>query len=230
MKTRIVDFDIKKAKAGAKIVTRDGRNVRIVCYDVKGHVDFPILTLIDEGAYEATCFFTSKGKGISNIDNDSTLDLFIEEQQFEEGDFIAFGEDKENQIFGILAKLDSDVNTHDNYFVYPTTLNYGNWPTKNIRLATDEERQTLLDALAKEGKCWNADKKCIEELPKEHIFKPFEKVLVRDLSNECWKINLFSHLIDDTDYPYQCFNQMWMQCIPYEGNEELLGTTKNLNL
>lgn len=29
-----------------------------------------------------------------------------------------------------------------------------------------EENQLLFDALAKEGKRWNADKKCIEDLPR----------------------------------------------------------------
>jgi len=156
------------------------------------------------------------------------FDLFIEEQQFEEGDFIAFGEDKENPMLGIFKEMTRDGTLHNDYFDYPGVnyLDYSNWSMTNIRLATDEEKQTLLDALAKEGKCWNADKKCIEILPKEHVFQPFERVLVRDLSNECWNADLFSHLIDDTDYPYQCCNKMWKQCIPYEGNEELLGTNK----
>lgn len=33
-----------------------------------------------------------------------------------------------------------------------------------IRLATEEEKQLLFDALAKNGKQWNAEKKCIEDL------------------------------------------------------------------
>lgn len=35
-----------------------------------------------------------------------------------------------------------------------------------MRPSTEEERQELLDALAKEGKRWNAEKKCIEDLPR----------------------------------------------------------------
>ena len=229
MKTRIVDFDIKKAKAGAKIVTRDGRNVRILCYDVKGHVDFPILTLIDEGAYEATCFFTSKGKGISNIDNVSTLDLFIEEQQFEEGDFIAFGEDKENPMLGIFKGITRDGTRHNYYLDYPAInyLDFSNWPTKNLRLATDEERQTLIEALVKEGRHWNADKKCIESIS-DHTLQPFEKVLVRNVSDENWEISFFSYYTNNEEYPYSCCSGLCIECIPYEGNEELLGTNKSV--
>ena len=35
-----------------------------------------------------------------------------------------------------------------------------------IRPATEAEKLRLFDALAKEGKRWNADKKCIEDLPR----------------------------------------------------------------
>lgn len=37
-------FDIEKAKAGAKVCTRDGREVRIVCWDMKNSC--PIIGLI----------------------------------------------------------------------------------------------------------------------------------------------------------------------------------------
>ena len=45
---------------------------------------------------------------------------------------------------------------HDNYCTAQDTL----------RPATEEERQELLDALSKEGKRWNAEKKCVEDLPR----------------------------------------------------------------
>ena len=38
--------------------------------------------------------------------------------------------------------------------------------TSEYRLATEAEKQRLFDALAKEGKRWNAEKKCIEDLPR----------------------------------------------------------------
>ena len=38
--------------------------------------------------------------------------------------------------------------------------------TENFSPATDTEKQRLFDALAKEGKRWNAEKKCIEDLPR----------------------------------------------------------------
>ena len=38
--------------------------------------------------------------------------------------------------------------------------------TCNYRHATEAEKQRLFDALAKQGKRWNAEKKCIEDLPR----------------------------------------------------------------
>ena len=38
--------------------------------------------------------------------------------------------------------------------------------TENFSPATDTEKQRLFDALAKQGKRWNAEKKCIENLPR----------------------------------------------------------------
>ena len=38
--------------------------------------------------------------------------------------------------------------------------------TSDYRPATEAEKQRLFDALAKQGKRWNAEKKCIEDLPR----------------------------------------------------------------
>lgn len=53
--------------------------------------------------------------------------------------------------------------------------------------------------------------------------KPFDKVLVRDDNEADWKCDFFSN-ISNSGY-YHCINAGWKQCIPYEGNEHLLGTT-----
>lgn len=38
-------FDLERAKAGAKVCTRDGRSARIICFDRKQHT-YPIVALI----------------------------------------------------------------------------------------------------------------------------------------------------------------------------------------
>ena len=48
-----------------------------------------------------------------------------------------------------------------------TVISESGWGyTKNFSPATEAEKQRLFDALAKEGKRWNAEKKCIEDLPR----------------------------------------------------------------
>lgn len=63
-----------------------------------------------------------------------------------------------------------------------------------------------------------------EEEKQECQFKPFDKVLVRDKDTEEWKCALFSHNIKG-ECGFVASALYWVQCIPYEGNEHLLGTT-----
>ena len=53
--------------------------------------------------------------------------------------------------------------------------------------------------------------------------KPFDKVLVRDGNNDKWNIDFFAYYRDSNDY--QCMTFTKNQCIPYEENKHLLGTT-----
>ena len=53
--------------------------------------------------------------------------------------------------------------------------------------------------------------------------KPFDKVLVRDGNKDKWNIDFFSYYRDSDDY--QCMTFTKNQCIPYEGNQHLLGKT-----
>lgn len=62
-----------------------------------------------------------------------------------------------------------------------------------LRLATDSEKQQLFEALAKEGKCWNAEKKQIVSLKPKIELKPFDKVLSRRCSEDYWVLNFYSH-------------------------------------
>lgn len=95
-----------------------------------------------------------------------------------------------------------------------------------LRLATEEEKQQLFDALAKEGKAWDAEKKLIVDLKPKVELKPFDKVLVRDSKSDIWRANLFGYIYKDGYY--RCVYANWVYCIPYAGNEHLLGTTKDV--
>lgn len=58
-------------------------------------------------------------------------------------------------------------------------------------------------------------------------FKPFDKVLGRNEKDDVWEADLFSHYREESQYPFRCIGFSRKYCIPYEGNEHLLGTTDN---
>lgn len=96
--------------------------------------------------------------------------------------------------------------------------------SEEYRFATEEEKQQLFDALEKEGKAWDAEKKQIVDLKPKVELKPFDKVLVRDFGSQAWQVSLFSY--KDSDSYYCCNGCGWNQCIPYnEKTAHLLGTT-----
>jgi hypothetical protein len=98
-----------------------------------------------------------------------------------------------------------------------------------LRLATDSEKKQLFSALEKEGKVWDAEKKMIVNLKPKVELKSFDNVLVRHQKTEEWRANIFSHTDKTDEYlDYVCVNGRWEFCIPYEGNESLLGTTKDV--
>lgn len=69
-------FNLEQAKAGAPVCTHDGRPVRIVCYDLKGYKNYPILALIENtvGA-ESIVSYALNGSHCSVKDHD--LDLMM---------------------------------------------------------------------------------------------------------------------------------------------------------
>ena len=59
-----------------------------------------------------------------------------------------------------------------------------------------------------------------------NTLQPFDKVLVRDINSEKWKIQLFSHIIKDCfPYEYHCIGSCYNFCIPYnDDTKHLVGT------
>lgn len=96
-----------------------------------------------------------------------------------------------------------------------------------LRLATEEEKKQFFSALAKKGKAWDAEKKIIVNLKHKCEFKPFDKVLGRNEKDDVWEADLFSHYRKESQYPFRCIGCSRKYCIPYEGNEHLLGIRNN---
>lgn len=71
------EFNLEEFKKNPsqKVVTRDGREVRIICTDAKG--DEPIIALIYNNNREEENVYTYNRDGIFYKDNDSCLDLFF---------------------------------------------------------------------------------------------------------------------------------------------------------
>ena len=68
------------ANPNRKVITRDGRNVRIRCTDAKG--DCPIVGLVDWNDTEIPLVFTEKGRiGVDFCDD--PMDLFFDSEKHE---------------------------------------------------------------------------------------------------------------------------------------------------
>ena len=78
---------------------------------------------------------------------------------------------------------------------------------------------------------YNPDTLRVEPAKPKCPFKPFDKVLVRNENNQEWLPGFFHMFDGDWNHPYCIMNlhhlsdYAYKQCIPYEGNEHLLGTT-----
>lgn len=100
---------------------------------------------------------------------------------------------------------------------------------EQFRPATDGEKQRLFDALAKLGKRWNAEKKCVEDIPKPYEFRKGEPVLVRD-DGRLWVLRAYI----ETENGFYAVTSagtdkaFYRYCLPYnESTMRLLGTTED---
>ena len=175
---------------------------------------------------------------ISNIEKEiggklnlKTLEIEKGQPEFKDGDIVVAEEDNYYDKVIFIAAIKDDIVSkvlinarYKDYEVHYNEYRFGR--NRSLRLAIDSEKQQLFDALAIEGKAWDAEKKQIVGIKKEHQFKPFEKVLVRDTYEDVWRASFFSH-IKENDGRYVTTCVTWKFCIPYEGNEYLLGTRNN---
>lgn len=112
---------------------------------------------------------------------------------------------------------------------------YDEYRKRHVRKAIEEEKKFLAEKIIKAEDSRKIDiikrylseyEYLLDEMPKRD-FKPFERVLVRRTNQERWKLHLFSRE-SVGDNKYECLGGVgFSQCIPYEGNEHLLGTNKN---
>lgn len=236
-----IPFDLETAKKIRKgerlgqIVAEKGRNRAEIVYEDDLCNAYPLLVVIHSIPVLAD-WFSSTGKAFNDANR-----LLLEVPEyvtFKDGDVLS--NEEGNYIFILntngkyLTSLYASLNQKGILKIEDGLSAWENQIEK-YRFATESERQKLVDALkaSKEPKAKEYLKRFfgIEEKPK-YDFKPFDKVLVRDEDDKEWHISLFAReIVDDSDglsYKHECSNgTLWDCCIPFEGNEYLLGTAEN---
>ena len=96
-----------------------------------------------------------------------------------------------------------------------------------IRIANDSEKKQLFEALSKENKVWNAEKKQVVDLKIKWITpKPFDRVITRNAYDDIWTANIFSHMNSCGEYVTIGCAGGYHYCLPYnDETAHLLGTT-----
>lgn len=119
------------------------------------------------------------------------------EPQYKDGDFVV---NERKDILIYKKKVGDFIYDHAYYtgtsmFVFsidrPTTIQIE-------RHATEAEKWRILDALAKKGKRWNAEKKCIEDIPVRK-FKKGDKVRIKDGISSKTHYIIDPSFVDDMD-------------------------------
>lgn len=153
--------------------------------------------------------------------NADTLKLEKIEPEFKEGDVCI---NKEGNLYLLVGKIAKDISKAailypEGKFIAEAAVPL---PVEGLVLATPSDRNRLFSFLIKKG--YKYDK---HKLIKQK-FKPFDKVLVKNIMSDNWVLSLFSHYNNGEKYPFICINDNYYRyCIPYEGNENLLGTANS---
>lgn len=92
-------------------------------------------------------------------------------------------------------------------------------------------RGFIVDAEEHYNGKYNPETLQVESIKSKCEFKPFDKVLVRDASNQKWKVDMFSYYNrEDNDYPYICVGNHYCHCLPYnKQTAHLVGTKEFYN-
>lgn len=153
--------------------------------------------------------------------NAHTLELEKIEPKFKEGDILVMKDD--NTLFLFTGVIKDGIAQVCCLLANGTSVDCGA-SISSLKLASITERNKFYSALVREG--YKYDKKQRKLIKQE--FKPFDKVLVRDNNEQAWKAAFFSHYnLENPNYQYITTLSEYKMCIPYEGNEYLLGTANS---
>lgn len=180
---------------------------------------------------------------------DENLDtLEIEKPEFKDGDIVVTDAVPSLCYSKCIFILKGDLNTGEScansYIFYNINNNDFCFDVldteirdRNIHLATEEEKLILFDALAKKGKAWDAENKMVVDLKPKCEFKPMDLCLMKYIgqyNNRGWELCQYAyteHRVSSSgeqrDFYHAIGGEIYAECIPYKGNEHLLGTKKS---
>ena len=197
-------------------------------YPIKVYVgDGPTMMLTKYGQYTdddlAKCIIFPKGE--------TTWERFVPPCEFKDGDIVATNT-------GSWIGITTGGHAHSYMPTYcvlshnrEVKLYFGRKEQWGFnRLATEEEKQKLFQAIKSEGYKWNAETKTLEKLVESKFdpktLRPFDKVLVKDDGDWIWRVDIISVPADYNDnIPYLIGDNDFDWIIPYnEETKHLVGT------
>lgn len=152
---------------------------------------------------------------------------------FKRGDIVYNPHSQMYAVFECWANGDyTEFNTTINYYKDHTFGEEDVCDTECFVKANDEQKTLFIAAAEKYyGGKYNPETlqvRPVKVAEPKCSFKPFDKVLVRCNEDSVWRCELFSHYNTfNKQCPYVCLSSVYKCCIPYEGNQHLLGTTDN---
>ena len=188
--------------------------------------------------YTAYAYITEIERKLKGNLNLKTLEIEHPKPEFKDGD-IVYSKDYISGYIYIYKEPQSNIDIcycykltggylHicDTGNIYDCTLPSNTILEDKTRLSTDSEKQQLFEALDKEGKAWDAEKKMLVDLPKKCEFKPMDYILIKN-SYGMWFLHQFAFYnrgeivtIGGCTYSHK------LQILPYnEQTAHLLGTT-----
>lgn len=156
-------------------------------------------------------------------------DILSTPSSFSEGNYVFIFKEYDNQnSLGYYVAVD---NALDNLYFSDSST----WCSKDeaVRYATEEEKQRLFEALAKEGKALDAEKKAIVDLKPKCEFKPFDRCIwkIRNCEGSIWQASFVSYVDEYGATPMgMSIDEDLVNLIILPYNEEtakLIGTTDN---
>lgn len=152
--------------------------------------------------------------------NADTLELEKIKPRFKEGDILVMKDD--NTLFLFTGVIKDGIAQVCCLLADGTSVDCG-VSISSLKLASITERNKFHSALVREGYKYD---KWQHKLIKQE-FKPFDKVLVRDIDTDFWKADIYLGYMKNNSCPYRCTKANYGRCIPYEGNEYLLDTANS---